>query len=65
MALSLAMKYALKENNIYSEAHDLAMLTVNGNSRFLDHSPDTRITTFKAAVAAEKERVLFLPNFLK
>ena len=53
--LSMAMRYGDQTASIFSSAHKLAMLTVEGNWTFLDQSPDTRIVTFKAAVAYESE----------
>jgi len=51
--LDYAMNYADSKNStVFSDAHDLAMETVN-RCPFLDQSPDTRQKTFEAAVISE------------
>ena len=53
--LSMAMRYANASTRIFENANDLGLLTVNGIWEFLDQSPDTRPTTFKAAVIYESD----------
>ena len=53
-AVSMAMRYG-DFQYMHEKAHELAMLTVNGLWQFRDQSPDTRKTTFKAAVAHESD----------
>ena len=49
----LALKYMPTDSDFFLWAADLAHLTATGTWDFLDHSPDTRVYTFQAAVACE------------